>query len=439
MAAQRPICLTTLGTLKRVQTGDTLDLIGYQLPTSVGAAGYVPYVQAGSSVLGWASVPKWQPDASYYLDASGSDANDGSYEQPWFTFAKVFAALTEKIIVPGQQVNVAAQPGWYTYSSPQTISSPYNGALVRIYGSAIHRDATVSAVSGSSGSWTITLEVSTTEGLEVGDWFLVPYVGNVVDWHSNTICGLHYVTQIVDSTHVRVHNTSGQATGVSVGTGTTAAKFLKTTFDFSECPDRNKLTITAGTTLWLDDCVLLGTVPGETNFGYAWVNGKLYSSGGLCFAGWEVGANVVAGGVLDIQQGGAARCDVAIQASQARLTAFHCAFTGNGRSVVASMSDVQTNESIYVGCPTYGLSLSSCRAQCGGALFQGNAFQALRADNQSTCDASSAYFAYNGVGAAASLLSSIRVTNLPQFWEGNTTASDPVIGGTGNQNSWVVG
>lgn len=170
-------------------------------------------------------------DTTYTLKSSGGDFNNFGY---------FWLAIKDVIIVPPAIVTLNVDPGeWSVYgadvSNTLLDSSLYlNPERIRIYGTVISMDITsVQSSSGSSGAWSIILNVTSVGTVAVNEYLAVidtPTGGTNPEY----LLGCHQITD-VDSGNSRITISSVNQTATAPsGAVTTTAAVLQTRFI---CPD----------------------------------------------------------------------------------------------------------------------------------------------------------------------------------------------------------
>ncbi len=161
-------------------------------------------------------------DMTLYLETTGNDSTgDGSSGDPWKTLGKALTYLSDKSIATDATVTIQFGDGTHVSTATDIANHP-NGGRIEIIGENIYALSlsSVQSSSGSSGAWSIVLNVSDVSNAAVNDFLLVPYdvSGGT---RPETLCGCWKITNVdagntrltVTSTHRHTSAPSGAISG----------------------------------------------------------------------------------------------------------------------------------------------------------------------------------------------------------------------------------
>lgn len=160
---------------------------------------------------------------SLYIATTGNDTTgDGSSGNPWLTIAKAFDYLATRRIAADVYVKIYIANGIYESNSQIIVNHP-DGIRIQIRGVNFYyyTISSIESSSGSSGDWSIVLNVNTVANISVGDYTNIRY-DTTGGTRPETLCGCWEITNVdavntritVLSTHRHTSAPSGAVTGL---------------------------------------------------------------------------------------------------------------------------------------------------------------------------------------------------------------------------------
>ncbi len=167
MASRRPLVLNS-GKKELLQSGDSLDIGGYDLPNSGGSEGEI--LVMGASDATWGSIVVTETTTVYVSTTGDDSTGDGSSGNPWATPEKALEVVNTWILL--NHVTISIERGAYPETDTLVISHP-NGNFVNIVGDYDTDTLTRSSVSGVSGDYDYVFTTTNTDKYTVNDYVLI--------------------------------------------------------------------------------------------------------------------------------------------------------------------------------------------------------------------------------------------------------------------------
>jgi hypothetical protein len=306
------------------------------------------------------ATPFIDTDTTLYITTGGNDSTgDGTSGNPWATLSKALTWLSDKIIENTTTVTIEIDDGTYNWTSTDSMKHN-NGDRVNVVGKNTYNVSltSVQSSSGSSGAWSIILNVSDVSNAAVNDFLRVPYdIANGT--RPETLCGCWKITNVdVINTRLTItstHRHTSAPSGAVAGTVT----IIKTMIEYDGV---DGIEISENSVLGLlDKLVVLGTgsATGISVLGGAYVQGGTT----LCAYNFANGMLAKSGGHFEGDYfhscGNATR---GFRCYFATGRAVGGVFSGNGNAGVGcDTADVILNNIIASGNVSYGVNAeASC-------------------------------------------------------------------------------
>ena len=362
----------------------------------------VSFTTGNKRIFGNCPAGRWiLDDKTLYLSPTGNDtAGNGSSSAPWATIGRALRFLRDRWIASDATVTIQLADGQYSHTAPVEIAHPC-GSRIAIVGQNSYAKTMSSVVSssGSSGAWSLVLQLNNVSNIAVGDYVLV----TAASGGTNPLfaMGCHEITN-VDSGNARITVTS-KAINASAPSGAVAANVtvLKARLYWSAgtagivCAHRNALGL-------LDKVAILG-------------NSVAYSAG-LCSSKGHDGTQWSAfGGEISCGASvGIANWNYGIYSNHTgQVYANSVVISGCLNGILSSMGgSVSAQSALVTGC-TNGMRSHNCSC--------------LRANSASAICCTTGFWAtaYGYILAASSVVS------------GNGTDYSPVTNSQGNECGYI--
>ena len=212
-----------------------------------------------------------------YVSTTGSDANgNGTSGAPFATVAKALAWVQPLRTMAGVSITISLAAGTYTSATSIDVSHISGGQLSIIGQTYTTPVTSVASSSGSSGAYSIVLNVASNANMAAGDWLAI----NGVSGGTNPeyLAGLFLVTGVSGGTQVTVTSyglASTNPTAVPSGAAVGTVTVLKSILGFSNSASQGLYCSQIGTAIQLTGIMLLGA-SASLNSGLTLVSNSVY-------------------------------------------------------------------------------------------------------------------------------------------------------------------
>jgi len=237
-------------------------------------------------------------NAEIVIDGTNGDdiIGQGTVSDPFKTFSKAFEQFEFADFDPGVEITFLLKKGTYVHTSEFSYNSRH-GKHFTLKGETVSTSISALSVSGTAGNRTMTLTVSDSSDISVGDIVLVS--------NSSTLSnGGYKVSAIADSTHVTVTYNSWGTVVPSTSTGTLTVLQTKLTFSSGI----NGFATGSGLSLGFLDSLAIESLGGTATGIYLKDKGQLEVSSKVCLYGWTTGVNLPFSSTVNLRDAHISHC-----------------------------------------------------------------------------------------------------------------------------------
>jgi len=240
-------------------------------------SGKVQQLQAGDTLSVFISA-----NVTYYVATTGNDSNDGSSGSPWLTISHALAYLNGFVIAAGVSVTVSVGDGEFAHVASLNATHP-QGSQIYIIGTNTYSktSSSIQSSSGSSGAWSIIVNLNNVDNIAVNDYVLVSGASGGTRPHC--VLGVWKVTNVdTGNKRITIATTIRYASAPS---GNVVATFrcLKSILTFTDC---SGVVVSKNNVINIASLMLVGN---STNTGVSSSGNTSTLSGGLVLCGSYVG------------------------------------------------------------------------------------------------------------------------------------------------------
>lgn len=322
-----------------------------------------------------AALPIITSNITLYVTTGGDDVTgDGTEGDPWATLTQALAWLSDKLISAAATVTIQIDDGTYVRTATDMLGH-VNGDRINIVGENTY-DITLASIAsstGSTGAWSIVLNVDDSSDAAIGDFLLIPY--NISGGSlTETLCGCWEITGVssgtpdtitITSTHRHTVAPSGAVSGT--------VTITKTILQYNGV---GGLSITASALGLLDKLTLLGNGNGR---------GLAASAASAVTCGSNVGISSFDQNMLSAS-------------SSSIIAEYICVSNSTSWGINVHSAYVNIKYSSVTGNGSYGVVGFKAWIEAGEAVISGNASIGFIPTESSNSNCLNATITYNTYG-----------------------------------------